>query len=402
MYSKEAEIEKTMSEEEIGVLFVTESDVRGLDDNNVPLIAGRKALLQQTGPNDDKTRIMALVDPSLTNKIKLRLDVMSADFASIWLEFDSGRGIYLIGGFYREWKTREGSTSTRDQGTSLGIFLDQFERARVETRKVVVIGDNNLNMRRWDDSSYHLRPLVDRWKEVILENALNSHEFGITFARTRGKKSVMSELDHAFSTPSAAISGVERLQNAMSDHSPIVLTIGQVLRRSPRLSTFITRRSTKDFSLEPFLSELAAAPWDHVKRSDCPSVQTRIFNVIWNTVLDRHAPEKRMRITNTNRNDISEVTTKLMAARNAARRKAVKTRMPRKTAGEGKLSKKLRNNTTNALRRDIRLRFRWGSANGDRAAGRTQGSDRGHCWRIARRPPSVRGVILVVFSRSHD
>ena len=52
--------------------------------------------------NTDAIKIIALVRNQLSNDVKLRSDLMSGDFPSIWLELRENKTT-LISGFYREW-----------------------------------------------------------------------------------------------------------------------------------------------------------------------------------------------------------------------------------------------------------------------------------------------------------
>ena len=66
--------------------------------------------------SDSKVRIIALVKINLYSRIKLRQDLMSNDFPSIWLELNNEKHkSLLIAGFYRQWSHENLSKAEAEQ-----------------------------------------------------------------------------------------------------------------------------------------------------------------------------------------------------------------------------------------------------------------------------------------------
>ena len=65
---------------------------------------GNLTFIQKNKQTHHPIRIIALVHNSLQENIRLREDLMSTEFPSIWLELMNERESNLIiGGYYREW-----------------------------------------------------------------------------------------------------------------------------------------------------------------------------------------------------------------------------------------------------------------------------------------------------------
>ena len=86
----EKEIEEMLHENYLDILFLVETDTTMVMEEKDYKLKGFNTffLLKKTG--DEKTRIVALCKENANEKakIKLRQDLCSADFPSIWLEVD--------------------------------------------------------------------------------------------------------------------------------------------------------------------------------------------------------------------------------------------------------------------------------------------------------------------------
>ena len=107
------------------------------------MIAGFKTWLPLKKENSEKTRIVLLMKLDKP-EMKLREDLMSPNFPSIWVEeeIELGKNI-IIGGFYREWSI-DGTVSSTNQTTAIKIFTSQMEAASRENKSIIVLGDANI------------------------------------------------------------------------------------------------------------------------------------------------------------------------------------------------------------------------------------------------------------------
>ena len=77
-----------MSKENLDILFLVETDTTQIVDEKDYALQGFKTFFQKKIDHKEKTRIICLAKEHEVNasNIKLRLDLMSEKFPSIWLE----------------------------------------------------------------------------------------------------------------------------------------------------------------------------------------------------------------------------------------------------------------------------------------------------------------------------
>ena len=73
--------------EEIDIIFLTETDTRAISSEADYQIQGYKTILPLIDPKCGLVRIIALVKENLESSIKVRSDLMSVDFPSIWIAY---------------------------------------------------------------------------------------------------------------------------------------------------------------------------------------------------------------------------------------------------------------------------------------------------------------------------
>ena len=87
-----------------------------MKSGNDYIVQGYKTILQKVDEKNNKVRIMALVNNTITEDIVIMNKEMTANFPSIWMEYNTPRdNKIIIGGFYREW-THNGVKSVEEHG----------------------------------------------------------------------------------------------------------------------------------------------------------------------------------------------------------------------------------------------------------------------------------------------
>ena len=76
---------RACSSENIDIMMLTETDTQNLLNEESYIIQGYKTILPLKSTGCDLVRIVCLVKDCLFSSIKLRSDLMSDDFPSIWL-----------------------------------------------------------------------------------------------------------------------------------------------------------------------------------------------------------------------------------------------------------------------------------------------------------------------------
>ena len=100
---RELEISELIKEENIDLLFLTETDCH-IDTECEYKISGFNTVLPLRDNQTDQIRIIALVRSSLANTVKVKSEFMSKTFPSIWFMISElNKESTYIAGFYRQW-----------------------------------------------------------------------------------------------------------------------------------------------------------------------------------------------------------------------------------------------------------------------------------------------------------
>ena len=87
LITREKEISNLLLSEDIDLIFLTETDNKNIQKEDNYVIQGYKTILPLFNKSKPKIRIMALVRNEIANQVKIRSDLMSDQFPSIWIEY---------------------------------------------------------------------------------------------------------------------------------------------------------------------------------------------------------------------------------------------------------------------------------------------------------------------------
>ena len=143
LLKRETEIINLIQDQKLDVLILVETDAKMISNDKDYMIPGFKTWIPIRKDDSDKTRIIMLTKLDKP-KMKIREDLMSSNFPSIWIEeeIENGKNI-IIGGFYREWSI-DGTISSENQTKAIKIFATQMEAATKENKSVIILGDANV------------------------------------------------------------------------------------------------------------------------------------------------------------------------------------------------------------------------------------------------------------------
>ena len=79
-----------------------------------------------------------------------------------------------------------------------------------------------------------------------------------------------------------------------SDHDLVFISLGLKKKRSKPV--YVTTRSYKDFAPESFLVDLNCVPWSVIDCFEDVDDKLNAFNLLFNPILDDHAPIKKIRL----------------------------------------------------------------------------------------------------------
>ena len=329
-------------------------------------------------PNLNVSRLAVYVHKDIANT-KLRSDLMSEDFSSIWLEIRLPRQrSILVGNAYRDWQYLG-----QDDNSSLQInaqhdrflrFVEQWELAIGSSNECHLLGDLNLNFLEYskpvipqNSQSYKLRTLIKLLFDRILP--LGAIQCVAVATRTWPNQEP-SGLDHYFTTNPRKLSDVQVITHGASDHKIIFAT--RYSRCFSRNQRIVKKRSYKNFDTAEFLVALRSISWWRIYSCNDVNLAVEMLTEDITKILDTMAPIKVFQVRTRYAPWISCSTKEWMKLRDEAQRQA----------GESNLEedwikyKRLRNKISNILKTEKKL---WQAKKLDEAA-----SDMGKTWRIVK------------------
>jgi hypothetical protein len=111
LIKRELELKDMLNSEKLNIMFLVETDTKLPNGKSDYKIEGYATVLQKTNQVNDKIRIIGLVEEDTFKYTKIREDLMSTEFPTIWLEIiRTNYKNLLVCGWYREWTRNDDST----------------------------------------------------------------------------------------------------------------------------------------------------------------------------------------------------------------------------------------------------------------------------------------------------
>ncbi len=288
---KLTQIEHFIHENCIDILALQETDLMHYNDKNPISIAGFTCTSNLVQNPSQKTRMLILIKKGIN--IRVRNDLMTTDFCSIWIDINAKKKI-TFGAFYREWDDGKHDKSLTYQRQKLGNFLSQIRNAST-TRggNVVILGDMNIDMNKCHLDSYPLKQMYIDLEECLTQQGIVNMELGNTFSAFRCKEDgskIVSAIDHLYISKTNLLQYYEVLNNGLSDHSPIKVVLQ--LKDYSQKQNWITKRSFKNFDQDAFNNDLALQSWEKLGETEDVNVMADLFTEFFLSTLNKHAPYK--------------------------------------------------------------------------------------------------------------
>ena len=343
------EIEQVVSDHHPHLLGISESNHKRVHDIEDVQLQEYDLILSKTIDNDqlEVSRVVCYKHQSLVGKV--REDLMSDEFSSIWLEIGLPRKKkFLVCQLYREWRylgqpdRGEHSHSIQEQLRRWVIFLDQWEQALVSGKEVIVLGDCNLDFLKFDRSG-QLQPLVDAMFQKIYPHGVVQCVQEPTHS---WPGQVSSGLDHIYTSVPEKLSPAQIKFIGSSDHRLILATrYAKNIRQNIR---YCRKRSYKDFDEAKFLEEVDKISWWDVYSCTDVDLAVDIFTNKLTDILDRMAPIKKFQIKKKYATWLTDSTKDKMKTRDLAQQHASSSGLTE----DWDRYKKLRNEVTALLRKE--------------------------------------------------
>ena len=343
------EVELAVAEHHPHLLGISESNLQRSHDIADVQLQDYDLITSKTMENDhlQVSRVVCYMHNSLIGKV--REDLMSDEFSSIWLEIGlPGKRKILVCQLYREWRylgqpnRGENSVTVHEQMRRWVIFLDQWEQALRTGREVIVLGDVNLDHFKFDKAGV-LQPLVNSMKERIYPHGVVQ----CVQAATRfWPGQTPGGLDHIYTSVPEKLSQAQIKICGSSDHRLIMVTRhAQNIKQNIR---YCCKRSYKNFDEAAFLAEVDKINWWEVYSCNDADIAVDIFTKKLTNILEKMAPVKKFQIKSKYATWVKDATKDRMKARNQAQETAALTGSEEDWA----IYKAMRNEVTGLLRQD--------------------------------------------------
>jgi len=256
------EIKNIVDKHHPHVLGLSEANLLKHHDQSLVQIADYDLHLPLTFSNPllQTSRIVTYTHKSVV--VKLRTDLMSDSFSSIWIELGLPRKKkFLVCQIYREWQLLNptlGNSST-DEGDHLIRwleFLDQLERALDSGLEVHVMGDFNIDQCNWTLPNTRLKSLIHALFMQILPRGVSQLVIGPT---RHCPYQSSSGLDHFYTNSPSRISCVEKIVCGGSDH--MLISVKRSTKMKISSPAYIRKRSSRNFNSHDFVAAIRQISW---------------------------------------------------------------------------------------------------------------------------------------------
>ena len=326
LYNKMDELEQVVADLHPHVLGVSEANFKlehSLDDVQ---LQEYDLVLSKTIENDrlGVSRVVCYKHQSLVGKV--RDDLMSDNFSSIWLELGLPRKKkFLVCQLYREWQylgqPDSSSRSVPEQLSRWSIFLDQWQQALDSGKEVIVMGDLNLNHFKFTDAG-ELQPLVDLLIEQIYPHGVQQCVRGPTRSWPGQPDSC---LDLIFTNNPDKIGQAQSQIRGSSDHR--LIFVNKHAKNIKQSIRYVKKRSYKDFNEQDFMAAVKNIRWYEVYSCQDVDLAVDIFTTRLTDILDKMAPVKKFQVRTKYAAWVSDSTKDKIKVRDAAQLTAATTQL---------------------------------------------------------------------------
>ena len=353
--NKAVYIENVIADHHPHLLGISEANLHKSHCIDNCKIADYDLITSKTMDNENLkvSRVVVYKHTSLVAKV--REDLMSDRFSSIWLEVGfPGRTRILVCNLYREWQylgqADHSSLDISEQLVRWVIFLEQWERALDTGKECVVMGDFNLDFLCFNRSdlapssqAYRLKPLVQELFTRVVPHGIKQCVVGATRQGRLGQED--SGLDHLWTNAPGKMSRVYT-KFFGSDHKLIMgVRFAKMITSSTR---YVRKRSFKTFDESVFLQKIRDTSWWDVYSCTDTDEAVQLFSHKVNSILDIMAPIRTFQARSRYCPWLSEGTKVLIKERNIAQARLSEN----KTEINFIKFKKIRNKVTENLKND--------------------------------------------------
>ena len=324
LHNKMDELEQVVSNLHPHVLGISEANFKRGHSLEDVQIHDYDLILSKTLQNDilGVSRVVCYMHQSMVGKV--RNDLMSDSFSSIWLELGLPRKKkFLVCQLYREWQymgqTDDSSRSLPEQLARWSIFLEQWSQALASGKEVIVMGDCNLDHFKFTNAG-QLQPLVDALIQEIYPHGVQQCVQGVTHSWPGRTDSC---LDHIYTNRPQKLGQAQVQANGASDHRLIFVNKhAKNIRENIR---YVKKRSYKNFKEQDFREAVNNIKWYDVYACQDVDLAVDLFTSKLTEILDKMAPVKKFQVRTKYAAWVSDNTKEKIKQRDAAQQTAATT-----------------------------------------------------------------------------
>ena len=188
-----------------------------------------------SNPKLQYSRVVVYKHSSIISKV--RTDLMSNEFSSIWMECGlPNKKKFLVCNLYREWQylgqgSDKSSLDINQQLSRWLVFIDQFERALDTGMEVYCLGDINLDFLTWTRTDLKPQHRTVKVKSLIVELFNRILRRGVKQLVTTFTHSWPGQEDHFLTNAPGKISSVQVQNEGHSDHKIVhAVRVARIIR----------------------------------------------------------------------------------------------------------------------------------------------------------------------------
>ena len=211
-------------------------------------------------------------------------------------------------------------TAYRPPNTPLSCFdsdlIESFVYASSFNVPIYLLGDLNCRLESSDNP-----------EAKALLNFCRSYNLSQLITRpTRVTETTSSILDVILASDTKQVLNVMVLESSISDHDLVYITLK--LKKERSKPVYITTRSYKHYKADAFYDDVSKAPWSIIDVFDDVEDKLHVFNLLFSSILDQHAPIKTFKVRGKPNPCITDNIRALMKTRDNWRKEARKRNDP--------------------------------------------------------------------------
>jgi len=197
-------------------------------------------------------------------------------------------------------------------------FGERISVARRNKNHVLLAGDWNLNLEKFESSDWYLSNVAEALKDICAREDLCRLDVGPTFTYCKNDEVRESTLD--FFLSSNSLLSTEKITCGFSDHDAICVNI-PTYAREQREEIFIRQRS-KIKNIPKYKRDMTKAMGEWIQEFGGKSVEEMANNLTskLQSVMSKHAPVRRIRLKKNFQMGLTKSTKKLMRDRDTAKK----------------------------------------------------------------------------------